>query len=174
MASEPMHGSIVQIHISAGGLPKTPIADPSIHVGKLGLTGDEHRYRMHGGPLKAVLIIAAEVVDTLVAEGWPLFYGALGENFTTRGLNHRSWRPGMHLQAGGVTIQLTKPRMPCSALHPYGRGLGKRIYDDRVKLLDAKSDHWGESGFYASVIVPGRVSLNDPIVQLPEESSTCG
>jgi hypothetical protein len=43
-----------------------------------------HRFRLHGGPGKALLLLASEVIDALCAEGWPLFYGALGENLTTR------------------------------------------------------------------------------------------
>lgn len=158
-----MPGRIVHINISKGGLPKTPIDTRSIEVGPLGLKGDEHRFRMHGGPAKAVLLVAAEVVDTLSAEGWPLFYGALGENFTVRGLNHREWRSGMRFATGTVLIRLTEPRQPCSALDPYGKGIQRRIFDNKVKSLDPTSPHWGESGFYAAVIVPGTLAVGDSI-----------
>lgn len=151
-----------QINISPGGVPKTPVS--RAHVGPLGLVGDGHRHHSHGGSQKALLLIAAEVVDSLVSEGWPLFYGALGENFTTVGLEHRSWRPGQRYRVGDVVVELTTPRQPCSVLNCYGRGIQKRIYDSQVEALDSSSERWGESGFYASVVQPGTVETDAIIV----------
>src|SRR5689334_14374384 len=89
----PMEGAIVQVNISLGGLPKRAISEAFINP--LGLEGDRHAHpHIHGGERKAVLLIAAEVVDDLTARGYPLFYGALGENLTTRGLNIRDLRIG--------------------------------------------------------------------------------
>ncbi len=86
-----MTGRIVQINISRGGVPKRPIPEGAITP--LGLEGDlcEHP-EIHGGPRQAVLLIAAETVDELIARGYPLYYGALGENLTTRGLDRRQSR----------------------------------------------------------------------------------
>src|SRR5436190_23015284 len=86
-------GSILQVSISAGGLPKRAIDEGLITP--LGIEGDRHAHpEIHGGPRKAVLIIAGEVVDELRARGYPLFYGAMGENLTTRGLTIRDIRIG--------------------------------------------------------------------------------
>ena len=136
-----MHGEIVQINISPGGLPKTPISEAVVQP--LGIVGDDQRdKRYHGGPLQALLLIAAEVVDQLREDGWPIFYGALGENLTTRGLDWKQWRPGQIFRAGTVLLQLTKPRQPCLNLDRYGEGLEEYIYDWRGKRLDFSSSYW--------------------------------
>lgn len=156
-----MPGRIVQLNSSKGGVPKLPLLQAD--VDRFGIVGDGHRFRYHGGPRKALLVIASEFIDTLRAEGWPLFYGALGENLTTAGLDHRAWRPGDCYRAGEVTLRLTTPRQPCKTLNPYGAGIQKRIYDERVKALDVTSGHWGESGFYAAVVTPGVIRPDDII-----------
>jgi MOSC domain-containing protein YiiM len=157
-----MRGVVAQINISAGGVPKLPIAAASVH--SLGIVGDDHaNKKYHGGPNKALLLLAAEVIDRLSSDGWPLFYGALGENLTTRGMDYRLWRPGQQFRVGAVTLQLTTPRQPCATLSRYGSGLQKRIFDARIKSLDAASPHWGMSGFYASILEPGTIRSLDII-----------
>jgi MOSC domain-containing protein YiiM len=157
---------VLQISISKGGVPKTAIECAS--VGQLGIAGDEHaRPEFHGGPRQALLLIASEVIETLQREGWPVFYGALGENITTVGIDHRSWRPGMRYRIGEVTIELTKHRQPCATLNPYGPGIQKRIYDGLVGAGDPTSLHWGECGFYAAVLEGGRIETNDIIKVIP-------
>jgi len=118
---------------------------------------------IHGGPDKAVLIIGSEVVDELAARGYPVFYGALGENLTTRGISVRDLRVGDQLRAGSALLEITEPRGPCSALIVYGESIKQEIYDTRVKARDAKSPRWGLSGFYARVLQPGLVRPNDLI-----------
>jgi MOSC domain-containing protein YiiM len=157
-----MQGTIVQVNISFGGLPKRPV--PGGFLTPLGLQGDAHAYpAIHGGPRKAILLIASEVVDELTARGYPLFYGALGENLTTRGLRVRDLRPGDQLRAGGALLEITQPRGPCSALRIYGESLKDEIYDAQVKALDSTSPHWGMSGLYARVLSPGPVRKDDII-----------
>jgi MOSC domain-containing protein YiiM len=157
-----MKGSILQINVSPGGVPKTPVARAVAH--ELGLEGDDHHDKKHhGGPKRALLLIASEVIGELQAEGWPLFYGALGENLTTRGLDHSAWRCGQRFRAGTVELELTVPRGPCSNLHRYGAGIEARIYDKRVKALDPQSSLWGLSGFYAAILKPGEVATDDII-----------
>jgi MOSC domain-containing protein YiiM len=157
-----MAGVIVQVSISPGGLPKLPVSGGLLTSG--GLQGDRHSHpRIHGGPRKAVLLIASEVLDELCAAGYPVFYGAMGENLTTRGLEIRSLRVGDRLRAGGALLQITEPRGPCRSLDVYGPSIKKVIYDKRVKLLDTTSSRWGMSGLYASVIQPGEVKSGDPV-----------
>ncbi len=154
-----MTGSIVQVAISPGGLPKRAI--PQGLVTPLGIEGDLHAHpQIHGGPLKAILLIAAEVVDDLAARGYPVFYGALGENLTTRGIPVRDLRLGDRLRAGGAIIEITQPRGPCSALDIYGP-IRHEIYDALVKARDPSSPRWGMSGLYASVVQPGPVGPGD-------------
>jgi MOSC domain-containing protein YiiM len=157
-----MQGTIVQVNVSPGGLPKRAIAEGFITP--LGLEADRHAHpNIHGGPLKAVLLIASEVVDELATRGYPVYYGALGENLTTRGLSIRDLRIGDQIRAGGALLELTQPRGPCSALHVYGETLPGEIYDQAVKGRDPSSPRWGMSGFYARVLSPGFVHPNDII-----------
>ena len=160
-----MQGSIVQVNISPGGLPKRSIAEGWITP--LGIEGDRHAHpQIHGGPRKAILVIAAEVVDALTEKGYPLFYGAMGENLTTRGIEIRDIRLGDQFRVGGATLEITQPRGPCSALDVYGPTLKLDVYDQRVKQRDYGSPRWGMSGFYASVIEPGAVREGDAITLL--------
>ena len=139
---------ILQISISpSGGVPKTPRA--RVEVGPLGIVGDGHRFRLHGGRDKALLILASEAIHTLRAEGWPLFYGALGENLTTEGLDYRHWRACQRLRIGEVLIELTTPREPCRTLNAYGRGIQQRL-----------RERPGEAGFYAAVLIGGILTPN--------------
>ena len=157
-----MTGTIVQINVSPGGLPKRAIAGGFLTPE--GVEGDSWAHpRFHGGPEKAVLLVTAETIDELAARGYPLFYGALGENLTTRGLDRRYLRIGQQLRVGGGLIELTKIRIPCATLDVYGPQLKKEIYDARVKAGDPESPRWGMSGFYARVIQPGYVRPDDII-----------
>jgi MOSC domain-containing protein YiiM len=143
-------GIVVQVNISAGGVPKRPI--DAAFVSAPGIEGDQHLYRLHGGPRKALLLMACEFIDALASEGFSVYYGALGENVTTRGLNHLDWRVGQRYRVGSVLIELTERREPCSKLNPYGAGIQKRI-------LRAN----GESGFYAAVLENGVIRAGDII-----------
>jgi len=157
-----MTGHIIHIGISRGGLPKWSI--PEGLITPLGIEGDLCAHpQIHGGPRQALLLIAAEAVDELIARGYPVGYGALGENLTTRGLDRRQLRLGQRLRAGGALIELTKVRVPCGTLDVYGPTIKQELYDSRVKAGDPASPRWGMSGFYASVIEPGPVRVDDII-----------
>jgi len=157
-----MQGTIVQVNISPGGLPKRAISGGLI--ASLGIEGDRQAHPgIHGGPRQAILLIAAEVVEELQRKGYPVEFGSLGENLTTRGIDVRGLRVGDRLRAGGALLEITKPRGPCSALDIYGPAIKQEIHDARVKARDHTSPHWGMSGFYLSVIEPGSVSPGDII-----------
>jgi len=143
-------GRILQINISPGGLPKLPIQ--TAQVSRLGIEGDKHLYRLHGGPQKALMLMAAEFIQALATEGFSVYYGAMGENLTVAGLPHTGWRPGQRYRAGTALIEFTEPRDPCSKLRPYGVGIEKRIR--RAP---------GESGFYAAVLEDGIIQPGDTI-----------
>ena len=162
-----MQGTILQINISSGGLPKRPI--PQGRIGSEGLDGDAHAHPgIHGGPRKAVLLIAAEVVDDLAARGFRVFYGALGENLTTLGLEVRDLRVGDRLRAGGAVLEITEPRGPCGQLDVYGESIKGDLYDARVEAGDSGSPRWGRSGFYASVVEVGGVAPGDIIAPVAD------
>ena len=112
---------------------------------------------------KALLLITSEGIDELVAQGYPLFPGALGENLTTVGLDRRQLRAGQRFLAGQVFLELTKRRAPCATLDVYGRGIQRAIFDPQVKAGDPSSPRWGLSGFYARVLQSGTIRQNDII-----------
>lgn len=157
--------SVLQINISPGGIPKRPIDRATVR--KLGLEGDSVRNtKYHGGPLQALLLIMSESLDEMKALGFPVFPGALGENLTTLGLDRRELRVGQQYRIGEVILELTKVRVPCSTLNPYGPGIQKAIYDEKVKAGDPSSPKWGLSGFYTSVVQEGTILPGDSIQPL--------
>jgi MOSC domain-containing protein YiiM len=152
-----VQGTIIQVNISGGGIPKLPI--PEAAVGPLGVEGDSHAHpQIHGGPQQAVLIVTLEGIQELIERGYPLFPGALGENLTTRGLDRRDFRIGQQIRAGSAMLEITKPRGPCATLDVYGAALKLEI-----KAKEPSSPVWGLSGFYARVLSPGIVRPNDII-----------
>lgn len=157
-----MTGRIIQVNISRGGVPKRPV--PEAMITPLGLEGDECAHpQIHGGPNQAALLLDAETTDELIARGHPLFYGALGENLTTRDFDRRQLRIGQRIRAGGARLEISKVRVPCGTLDVFGSSIKHEIYDKRVKAGDPLSPRWGMSGFYTRVIEPGMVRSGDLI-----------
>jgi MOSC domain-containing protein YiiM len=150
-------GTILQVSISRGGVPKLPIREGI--VGPLGIEGDGHAHpRIHGGPDQALLIITIEGIEELIARGYPLYPGALGENLTTRGLDRRQFRIGQQIRAGSALLEITRQRGPCATLDVYSTWLKKEIL-----AADETAPAWGLSGFYTRVLSPGRVRADDII-----------
>jgi MOSC domain-containing protein YiiM len=157
-----MTGRILQINISPGGIPKLPIAEAV--VTSEGIRGDSWAHpQIHGGSNQALLLITSEGIAELAVQGFPLYYGALGENLTTSGLDRRRMRAGQRYRAGEVFLELTKARGPCAALDVFGTGLQRAMYDAQVKAGDASTPRWGLSGFYARVLRPGVIRPHDII-----------
>jgi MOSC domain-containing protein YiiM len=157
-----VQGTIVQINISPGGLPKRAVSGG--FIASLGIQGDRHAHPgIHGGLRQAILLIASETIEELQRRGYPVDYGSLGENLTTRGIDVRNLRIGDRLRAGGALLEITKPRGPCTQLDVYGPTIKEELYDARVKARDYTSPLWGMSGFYLSVVDPGPVSAGDII-----------
>ena len=160
-------GSVLQVSISRGGVPK--LAIPEGEIGPLGLAGDRYNHpEIHGGPRQAVLVISSEAIDELKALGFPLYPGALGENITTLGIDRARWRAGQRWRVGTAIVEFTKLRAPCETLSIYGPGIQKAVYDAQVKAGDTSSPRWAIGGFYASVVQPGTVHPGDPVLLLDE------
>jgi MOSC domain-containing protein YiiM len=155
-------GAIVQINFSRGGIPKRPV--PEAVLTPLGLEGDFHAHpEVHGGPRQAVLLMTAETIDELAALGYPVYYGAMGENLTTRGIDRRLLRAGQRFRAGSAVIELTRVRVPCAQQNVFGPGIQREIYDEQVNAGNVASPRWAKSGFYAAVVIPGLVRVGDEI-----------
>jgi MOSC domain-containing protein YiiM len=153
---------VLQVSVSPGGVPNRAI--PEGHLVKGGIKGDGWRHpTFHGGPERAILLMTAEGIDELRARGFPLFYGALGENITSVGLDRRALRLGQRFQVGTAVIELTRVRTPCATMDVYGAEIQEAIFDLLALRSDSTSPVWGMSGFYASVVTPGVVRPGDPI-----------
>jgi MOSC domain-containing protein YiiM len=163
-----MTGSIVQINISPGGIPKRPIAEAEVTV--QGIRGDSWVHpEIHGGPNQAVLLITSEGIQELIAQGYPLFPGALGENLTTLGLARQQMRLGQRYRVGEVVLELSKMRGPCTTLDVYGPSIIKAVYDAQVSAGDASTPRWGLAGFYARVLKSGFIHPKD-IIELLDQA----
>ncbi len=164
-----MTGVIAQINRSNGGLPKHAVPGP-VMLQPEGVEADRHRdLKRHGGPDKAVLMIASELIDALIARGFPIFYGALGENLTVSGFDPHRWRAGQRYRVGDAAeIELTLLRTPCSNLHVYGEPIKNEMYDAQCKAGDIASAHWAHGGFYARVIRPGLISAGAPVILISD------
>ncbi len=162
-----MTGTILQVSISSGGVPKHAI--PMGTLTPAGLDGDRQAHPdIHGGREQAVLLITAEGIAELAAQGFPLIHGSLGENLTTRGIPRQEWRSGQHWHIGPeAVIEITKRRAPCQALNVYGPALQAALYDALAAAGDPSTPKWGLSGFYASVVRPGIIQPGDEIVLVP-------
>jgi MOSC domain-containing protein YiiM len=159
--------TVVQINISQGGVPKRAV--PSSEVSRDGIVGDRWRHpQIHGGPYKAILLVTAEGIEELAAQGFPVYPGALGENLTTHGLDRRSLRLGQRYRIGEVVIELSEIRIPCGTLSVYGKGIRAAMYDGKTQAGDPASLRWGLSGFYASVVRAGVIRAGDGISRVDE------
>ena len=157
-----MQGSIVQVNISRGGVPKWPIDEG--FVSPLGIEGDVQAHpQFHGGPRQAILLVTSEALEELVAKGYPVGPGSLGENLTTRGIDPRQLRIGQRFRAGQAVLELTKLRVPCAQLDIYGPDIKGELYDREVKAGNTVSPKWARGGFYAAVVQTGAVRANDII-----------
>jgi MOSC domain-containing protein YiiM len=134
-----------------------------------GIRGDSWAHpQIHGGPNQALLLITSEGIGQLIAQGYPVFPGALGENLTTLGLDRRQMRIGQRYRAGEVMLEIAKMRTPCTTLDVYGSSIKHAIYDARVNASDASSPRWGLAGFYARVLRGGMVRPKD-IIELLDQ-----
>jgi MOSC domain-containing protein YiiM len=155
-------GSIIQVNISRGGVPKWPIEEG--FLSPFGIEGDTHVHpQIHGGTRQAVLLICSEVIEALAAKGYPIYRGALGENLTIRGIDHKQLCAGQRFRAGQAVIELTRIRVPCSTLDIYGSDIQSEIYDQEVRAGNTASPKWAMSGFYAAVVQTGAIRRDDII-----------
>jgi MOSC domain-containing protein YiiM len=160
-----MNGTLKQINRSRGGLPKRAVTGP-VMLREDRVEGDDWRnLAFHGGPKKAVLMAAAEFIDSLAARGFPVGYGAIGENLTVSGLDPHMWRHGQRYRVGqDAVIELTTLRTPCITLDVYGPSIKAELYDAACKAGDVRSPHWAHGGFYARIIRPGTIQAGDAAI----------
>ena len=148
----PREGRILALCSGPGGIPKFPLERAEVQ--ELGIVGDKHRFRLHGGRDRALCLLSIEEVRSLERDGVPVAGpGTFGENVLTEGLDFRRLAPGDRLSLGDpespVLIELHDVREPCRTLC----SLDKRFPDLML----------GRSGFVARVLRPGLLVPGQPI-----------
>ena len=148
-------GSIHQISVSNGGVPKLPILEAT--VGELGIEGDAvANPDIHGGPERAVSLFSMERIEALAAEGHPIAPGTTGENLTLRGIDWEQVEPGAQLRLGeAVLLEITRYTTPCSTI----RGSFRDHDSNRIH----QNLHPGWSRAYAKVLSGGVIRPGDPV-----------
>ena len=148
-------GRIVQLSVSAGGVPKRAVAEA--RVTWLGLEGDAHRdEEHHGGPDRAVCLFSMEAIRELAAEGHTIAPGVIGENVTTEGVDWTRVVPEAYLLLGErVLLQVTRYTSPCFKIAP--------VFVGRELSRVSQKRRPGWSRVYARVLVEGRLRPDDGV-----------
>jgi MOSC domain-containing protein YiiM len=160
--SQSGEGRIVQLSVSAGGVPK--LAIPATRVSSLGLQGDAHRYEHHGGLERAVCLFSLEAIDALAAEGHTIGPGTIGENVTVEGIDWNRVTPGVRLRLGErVVLEVTRYTSPCYKIAPVFLG------GEYSRVSQKRNPGW--SRVYTRVLVEGSLRAGDPIRVLAERAA---
>ena len=153
-----MNAKLLQINVNPnGGVPKTRVASARLQTQRV--EGDKQRFlKVHGGPMRAVCLYSTEIIEALRAEGHPIEAGWTGENLTISGLNWDEMVPGVRLQIGAATLELTSYTNPCKNIaFAFAEANWKRI---------SQKEHPGWSRVYARVMVEGEVREGDEVTLL--------
>ena len=146
------------------GIRKQTVEGP-VHIGKLGVEGDEQAdLTVHGGLEKAVYLYPYEHYEfwenTLLNElkkPTQLTPGAMGENLTTLGITENDLWVGDRIEMGEVLLEVTEPRAPC---YKFAARMGFR---HAVKHMLQS----GFTGVYLKVVTQGSVQAKVNITLLP-------
>jgi MOSC domain-containing protein YiiM len=143
----------------------------------LGVEGDahsgvtvQHLSRVRRDPtqpnLRQVHLIAAELFDEVLAAGYDVEPGALGENVTTRDVDLLGLPAGALLLLGAdAAVEVTGLRNPCRQIDAFSSGLLKQVLG-----RDADGETVRRAGVMGVVRRSGVVSPGDAVtVVLPAE-----
>ncbi len=169
-----MEPVIAAVHRSSSHSFSKFAEDSIVLVEGLGVQGDahlgktvKHRSRVARDPsqpnLRQVHLLHAELFDELMAAGFAVWPGDLGENITTRGIDLLGLSAGTRLHIGDAVIQVTGLRNPCSQLDRFHKGLMAAVLD-----RDAQGQLVRKAGVMGVVLAGGEVRAGDPIrAELP-------
>lgn len=159
-------GRVIQVNVSAGGVPKLRVA--AAQVGRDGLEGDAHDHdAVHGGPHRAVCLMAIEAIERVQADGHlGVEPGAVGENLTTSGIDVTGAVVGEHWAVGSAVLEVSQPRTPCFKL---GIRMGDQYFPPRFAAA-------GRPGAYLRIVSEGDIAPGDAIRVLsrPRHGVTVG
>ena len=134
---------VVAVHRSGSHSFSKHAEDAVTLVPGIGVQGDahagvtvKHRSRVRRDPsspnLRQVHLMHAELFDELMARGFAVWPGDLGENVTTRGLDLLALPTGARLRLGErAVVEVTGLRNPCSQLDRFQPGLMAAVLDKR-------------------------------------------
>ena len=150
-------GSVAQLSVSDGGVPKLAVDRVEVDFG--GIVNDRQAARRHHGrPWQAVCLWSTEVIASLAAAGHPIGPGAAGENITIEGLDWSHVVGGSRLGVGSTVLQVMAPAVPCAKnARWFADGVFDRIHHR----------HGPISRLYAVVVEPGAIAVGDAVVLEP-------
>ncbi|MDP9898986.1 MOSC domain-containing protein [Variovorax ginsengisoli] len=158
--------------VHASGLHSfSKFAEPCIRLlAGLGVEGDahagvtvQHRSRVARNAAapnwRQVHLLHAELFDELMAAGFAVWPGDLGENITTRGIDLLGLATGTRLHIGdAVVVEVTGLRNPCSQIDRFQPGLMAATLG-----RDAQGGLVRKAGIMGIVLTGGDVRAGDPI-----------
>jgi len=165
-------GKVAPLFVSESGVSQSVISgtrkqtvEGPVHIGKLGVEGDEQAdLTVHGGLEKAVYLYPYEHYEfwentllNVLKKPTQLAPGAMGENLTTLGIAENDLWVGDRIQMGEVLLEVTEPRAPC---YKFAARIGFR---HAVKHMLQS----GFTGVYLKVVQPGSVQAKVNITLLP-------
>lgn len=170
-----MTARVVAVHRDATHrFSKLAVESITLRAG-LGVVGDahfgatvQHRSRVARDPsapnLRQVHLVAAELLDELLAQGFRVAPGVIGENVTTRDVDLLALSTGTRLELGdSAAVEIAGLRNPCGQLDNYQDGLMSAVLD-----RDPAGRLIRRAGVMAVVLRDGVVRPGDPIsVRLP-------
>lgn len=135
----------------ASAFVKRPVGGPA-RVHSLGVEGDEHAYKGHGGEDAAVLVYSRDHYPFWRDLGIDIpDAGAFAENLTVDGLTESEVHIGDTFEVGSCKLQVTEPRSPCYKIAArYGRK------DISVVVQDT-----GYTGYLMRVLQEGDVAAGE-------------
>lgn len=148
-------GTVFQINVSQGGVPKLPIQQSEVTT--LGLGQDKQKHtKFHGGPERAVCLYSLDLIQALQAEGHPIYPGAIGENLTIAGIAWADATIGSTFTFDrGVVLEVTSYAVPCNQISfAFQDKKSKRVHQDLFP---------GWARLYCKVVSPGQVSIAEPV-----------
>mgnify|MGYP001408596856 FL=1 len=147
-----MSAKVTGLHISRGGVPKTPVH--SLTVTNNGCQGDDQADKKHhGGRNKAICLFQQEILDSLSANGHPISPGSTGENILIEGIEIGKIGINTCLRIGEVEIIVTQDAPPCKTIR------NSFINGEFNKISHRKNPDF--TRWYASVNVTGTITIGD-------------
>ncbi len=156
-------GSIFQLNVSRGGVPKLPIAEATVDL--RGITVDACTDgRHHGRPEQALCLYSVERLIALRTEGHAVSPGCTGENITTIDFDWKYLMPGARLRLGSeVLIEITGFAPPCWKN-------ARWFTDGDFSRLD-ETLHPGSGRAYARVLAGGTIRQGDSVAAIEESAA---